>query len=207
MTANRTFAVMAVGVVVLVYGVGAVADTPPTDLTARVKKLELRCATLDLRVKALEREVEALQGKRATVFIPAKKEVADRHAVRPVGRPSRPSERVSKLSYYSMRQKMASMTEAQWKDYARSINGQRVQWTGWVEDVNEKFFGGYELWVDMDSPDELLSLQDVTFDIPADLALKLRKDTRVTFSGTIGSALDVLGSCSVNLEDATVINW
>jgi len=112
--------------------------------------------------------------------------------------------RISNVSYYHLRDRMKSMTEAQWKDYARSIRGQRVQWSGWVEDVNEKFLGGYELWIDMDPPGQL-SVSDVEFDIPADVALRLKKDQEVVFRGTIRSALDTLGVCSVHLADAEVI--
>ena len=99
---------------------------------------------------------------------------------------------------------MNKMTEAQWKEYARGLKGASVSWSGWVEDVNEKFFGGYELWVDMDAPDVIMSVQDVTFNIPDDLALKLRKDQRVTFTGTIKSVMNVLGSCSVILENGQI---
>lgn len=107
--------------------------------------------------------------------------------------------------YEQIRSQMQAMTEAQWKQYAEELKGATaVNWTGWIEDVNQKALGGYELWVDMDSPDELLSVQDVQFDIPEDLALQLQKDQKVTFSGRIDSVMNILGSCSVTLEDVTV---
>jgi len=109
------------------------------------------------------------------------------------------------LDYRYIRWTMKAMTEAQWKAYARSLQGQKVTWSGWVEDVNEKFFGGYELWVDMDPPTDEFSVQDVTFDISADLAMKLQKDQVVKFEGVIESALDVLGACSISLKDARVL--
>jgi hypothetical protein len=98
------------------------------------------------------------------------------------------------------------MTEAQWKQYLPGLEGQRVvNWTGWVADVDQGLGGRYTLWVDMDSPDDLLSVQDVYIaDIPEDLALSLQLDQKVTFSGTIERASELVGSVSINLEDATV---
>ena len=96
------------------------------------------------------------------------------------------------------------MTEAQIKQYARELKGKEVHWSGWVEDVNETMFGTYEVWVDMDAPDEMFSVQDVTFDVPADVALKLRRDQKINFTGSIDSALNVLESTQINLSDATI---
>jgi hypothetical protein len=47
-------------------------------------------------------------------------------------------------------------------------------------------------------------VQDVQFDIPEELALQLEKDQQVTFSGTIVSVMNILGSCQVTLKDASV---
>ncbi len=110
------------------------------------------------------------------------------------------------LSFRSIRNQMRDeMTEAQFKALARRLEGRRIRWRGWVEDVNEKMLGGHELWVDMDSPAEPLSVQDVTFDIPPDLALALRKDSRLVFEGTIASIQDIMGSLQIRLNDARVL--
>ncbi len=107
-------------------------------------------------------------------------------------------------SYATIRAQMEGMTEAQFKQYARSLKGKQVHWTGWVEDVNETLFGNYEVWVDMDAPDELLSVQDVTFDVPADVALSLRLNQKITFTGIIDSALNVLESTQITLSEVTI---
>lgn len=100
---------------------------------------------------------------------------------------------------------MDTMTDAQWDLYVKGLAGMSVDgWTGWVEDVRSKTFGGYELWIDMDSPDELISVQDVSFDIPDSLALELNKDDKVNFSGTIYYAQYILGSLQISLENPTV---
>ena len=100
---------------------------------------------------------------------------------------------------------MHNLTEAQFKAVARGLEGRSIRWRGWVEDVNEKMFGGYELWVDMDSPNVIISVQDVTFDVSENLALSLRKDAPVSFEGTIRSVMNVIGSLSVQLTNAVVL--
>lgn len=56
----------------------------------------------------------------------------------------------------------------------------------------------------MDPPEESLSVWDVEFDVPKALALRLSKDQRLRFSGQIESVMNVLGSCAIQLEDASV---
>lgn len=114
------------------------------------------------------------------------------------------SGQISNLQFLDIRNNMKVMTEAQWKAYVRILEGKIIDWKGWIEEVNEKFFGGYELWIDMDSPHITMSVQDVTFDIPASLALKFNKDQIVYFRGRIKSIYNILGSCSINLENAAV---
>lgn len=113
---------------------------------------------------------------------------------------------VSNLSFFVIRKNMLNMTEAQWKEYARGIKGQTIQWAGWVDDVDERFFGGYRMLVDMDPPEEF-SIQDVYFDVAKDLALRLRKDQRITFRGTISLAYDLFGACQISLNDAQIVGY
>lgn len=107
-------------------------------------------------------------------------------------------------AFSEIRDRMEDMTDAQWNRYSSSLEGHRVDWTGWVADVNEKALGGFEVWVDMDDPEESLSVQDVECDIPENLALRLNKESRVRVVGIIGSVVNVLGSCQVSLEEADV---
>lgn len=106
--------------------------------------------------------------------------------------------------YAEIRANVEGMTEAQWKAYLPTLKGLYVEnWTGWVEEVNV-VGSKYELWVDMDSPEEMFSVQDVYFEIPDDIALALQKDAPVTFSGQIEAVTEFLGSSTVHLKDATV---
>ena len=96
------------------------------------------------------------------------------------------------------------MTEAQWKAYLPTLEGQQVvKWQGWVVEVDAKSGGRYELWVDMDSPDDPFSTQDVYFPVPEDIALTINKDQEVVFSGIIESVTEFMGSISFRLEDVT----
>lgn len=100
-----------------------------------------------------------------------------------------------------------SMTEAQWKAYLPTLAGNSViDWTGRVYEVNVKFGGGYELWVDMDSPQEWLPSRDVIFDIPDDIALEFEIDQVVVFSGVIDHVQEFLGSVIVYLENVYLEN-
>lgn len=100
---------------------------------------------------------------------------------------------------------VASMTEAQWKPYLAALKGQWVtDWTGWIVEVDVTLGNQYVAWVDMDPPGQFLSTQDVYVPVGEDLALKLQKDMKVTFSGQIDRASELLGSVSIHLEDATL---
>jgi len=103
-----------------------------------------------------------------------------------------------------IRENIEGMTEAQWKAYLASLKAHRVgNWSGWVEDVNV-VGSTYELWVDMDPPDDVLSGYDVDFEIPEDKALGYQKDQPVRFSGVIESVSEFLGSVTVHLVDVSV---
>lgn len=78
--------------------------------------------------------------------------------------------------------------------------GKRISWSGWVEDVREKSFGGYELQIDMDSPNKL-SVQDIRFDIPESDALHFKKGQKIDFQGDIKSIYDFAGTCQISLEN------
>lgn len=108
-------------------------------------------------------------------------------------------------AYEEIRLTVQSMTEAQWKQYLGGLRGYyAVNWTGWVVDVDRKLSGDYVLWVDMDAPGAMFSVQDVYIPVPDRLALALHKDQEVVFSGMIRSANNILGSLAINLENATV---
>ncbi len=108
-------------------------------------------------------------------------------------------------SFEEIRAQHEVMTEAQWKNYRTQIEGcQAVAWRGWVEEVTGNP-GRYRVRVDMDSPDEFLSVSDVNFAVPDDVALALQKDQPLTFTGQIETAIDFVGSLDITLEHATIL--
>ena len=107
--------------------------------------------------------------------------------------------------FEQIRNMMNAQTDAQWNRYGDSLVGKRVSWTGWVDEVDEKLFGGFDLWVDMDSPADIGSVQDVTLPIANDLALKLEKGQRVQVVGIIKYVANILGSCQVSLEKGATV--
>jgi len=97
------------------------------------------------------------------------------------------------------------MTDIQFEEYAKSLKGKRVRWKGYVEDVTEKFFGGYKVLVDMDSPNDPISVQDVTFDVSKEQAISLTKDDKIEFEGTISLVFSMLTSLQISLDKANVV--
>ncbi len=108
------------------------------------------------------------------------------------------------VDFETIRNNMSHMTSIAWSDYTRSLEGQRVNWIGWVSDVKEQWFGGYKLLIDMDPPGSA-SVQDVYIeDLPKSVAAQFNKNQKVSFSGKIKSVMSLLGSCAVTLEDVTI---
>lgn len=104
-----------------------------------------------------------------------------------------------------IRTNMNAMTDAQWEAYTPGLKGLAVvDWQGWVEDVSAENFGAYKILVDMDSPQELFSLYDVEFHIKGALALRLRKDSAIAFSGKIKRVYKVLGTMLVDVDEVSI---
>ena len=57
----------------------------------------------------------------------------------------------------------------------------------------------------MDSPGQVVSVQDVTLSVSEGIALQLQKDQRVQVVGIIDSVSNILGSCQINLEDGATV--
>jgi tetratricopeptide (TPR) repeat protein len=106
-------------------------------------------------------------------------------------------------NFYTIRNNMNELTEVQWEVYKNTyvINKTAINWSGWVEEVQQGSGDNYKVLIDMDSPDEFLSVQDIYFDLPASQAGYLQKDQKITFSGRISRVTNFLGSCQINLED------
>ena len=107
------------------------------------------------------------------------------------------------ISFEEMRENYNSMTQVQWEQYSQKLRGRKVEWCGWVEDVERKYLGRCELQVDMDSP-KSWGVQEVFFDVSENLAMKLNKDQFICFHGTIESVGKTLFTLYIMLKDVSV---
>ncbi|SLM28767.1 conserved exported hypothetical protein [Desulfamplus magnetovallimortis] len=115
-------------------------------------------------------------------------------------------EQKNTISFSEIRYNMnEGMTELQFKEYVKKLKGKRVKWSGWVEEVDEKFLGGYKVLVDMDSPNQPISVQDITFEVSKEQALRLKKNEKITFEGTISSILNIMSSLQISLEEVKIV--
>jgi len=99
-----------------------------------------------------------------------------------------PTKEISDITYYSILNKFNTLTDVQWKDYVRSINGERVHWVGTVNDVAENEFLGavsYQVNICMSS---YPCVQDVWFTLSKEASLQLNKGQKITFDGDIESS-------------------
>ena len=75
-------------------------------------------------------------------------------------------------------------------------------WVGWVVDVDQSHGDEYKIWVDMDAPGTVLSVQDVyLYGISKEDAATVNKGAQITFSGTITNTVEFLGHVSLHLEN------
>lgn len=119
----------------------------------------------------------------------------------PPAKAEAPPAPVETIEYGVIRGSFESMTDAQFKAFAKQQEGKFLVGRGYIEDVREKLFGGYEVWIDMDAPSEIVSVQEISFGVDEAAALALRKDQVVGFSGRIKSIMKVLGKEQITLED------
>jgi predicted nucleic acid-binding Zn ribbon protein len=108
---------------------------------------------------------------------------------------------VSDVDFYGIREQFEDMTDAQKRTLSRSINGKRVEWQGWIDDVQESG----RIFVDMDPPETFLSVFDVTFAIPRSDVLEYSLGQQIVFQGDIESITELLGF-TVRLDDAEIIS-
>lgn len=102
--------------------------------------------------------------------------------------------------FATIREKAKSMTDAQWDAYAKTLTNKRAHWTGWVEEAKSNG----DLWIDMDDPSDVFSVQDCYVSVPAADAPKYNKDQQVEWWGTVKSVTRVLGSLGVKFTDTEV---
>jgi len=111
------------------------------------------------------------------------------------------------IDFFKLREKAKASTKVQFEELKKEYIGKQVRWEGWVDEAKEKFFGGYNVKIDMDPP-ESLSVYDISIDFPSeskDIVLALQKNSKVSFSGKIKSIYFILGSLRVDLENVVFL--
>ena len=109
---------------------------------------------------------------------------------------------ISSLSLQEIIDNSELMTEAQWKEYKKTLPGTYIRWSGFVYDVT-KTLGLYS--IDLCVIDHYCA-DDVFFGYPKEEAIKLNKDQWITVIGEISSVdTDFFGNVNVYLINATIV--
>jgi hypothetical protein len=108
-------------------------------------------------------------------------------------------------AYSEIAAKKASMTDAQWDEYAKTLKGNRIEnWSGTVLDVGPRALSdNYNIQVDLDGKGGSLNVAEALVETTKDEALKVSKGTAITFSGTVDSVSCLLTYCPVQVVKAT----
>lgn len=94
------------------------------------------------------------------------------------------------------------MTDAQWNAYGESLVGKRAnEWAGQITEVNEgEVFGGFTVYVQVEGAN---FGEYIFIDVSEDVAMALRKDQRIVFSGNITAASNAAG-LGIRLNNAEI---
>ena len=118
--------------------------------------------------------------------------------------PPRTARPISDITYFEIRDTMGNGTSVQQDQYAESLEGTRVQWTGHVMESKEDILGRYRVTVNMDPPALFHDTDDVVLEVTEAQALSLSKGQQISFDGVITDVYEVLGLCRV-IVDVTEI--
>jgi len=100
------------------------------------------------------------------------------------------------LTYSEIDANARQMTEAQFDEYAKTLKGVVIKWTGKVTDVDSNLFGSdYGVNIDMDNT----NISDVSFDIDKYTALRLHKRGSYQFMGKIKLVYTLFGGANIQL--------
>jgi len=124
-------------------------------------------------------------------------------ATTPTGPAASPSPQLTAPPFTEVRRQHATMTTAEWDVFRDTLIGARVDWEGWVSDV-QALSDGYMVFVDLDPPHAATPLgNDVNLTVTDRRAAALQKGDRICFSGTVVDVWVPLTTLTVKLADAT----
>lgn len=99
----------------------------------------------------------------------------------------------------------SKLSGAQFKRWASDFKGKVVSWDGQMLEAEKKWYGEYEIWVDMDEPEISDELHDVSIWVGSekgDFILALSKGDRIGFQGEIEKITKVSGRLVVVIKKA-----
>lgn len=113
------------------------------------------------------------------------------------------------ITFEKFRSVFDELTDIQFKQLRQEFEGKKVIWSGYLDEVEEKWFGGFKIRIDMDSPEIALSVYDVLLIVSSDMedfVSILTKDQQLKFQGKIKSIQKTLGKLVVNIEDVKFLD-
>lgn len=100
------------------------------------------------------------------------------------------------LTYSEIDVNARQMTEAQFDEYAKTLKGKAIKWTGKVTNVDSNWLSSdYEVNIDMDNT----GISDVDFDVDKYTGLRLHKSDSYQFIGRIKSVYTFFGGAKIRL--------
>lgn len=109
---------------------------------------------------------------------------------------------ISNLQFQDILNKYHQSTEVQWKSYSKEIQGTKVKWTGFVENV-DKVLGITSVHVCIDA---YYCSDYVFFNYPESMAIKLNKEQKISFTGNIQTISTLFDSVSVSLDNVIILS-
>ncbi|MBF0224634.1 MAG: hypothetical protein HQK76_04180 [Desulfobacterales bacterium] len=108
------------------------------------------------------------------------------------------------ISYEIMKSNLKSMTDIQWNNFTEKSKGQEISlWEGWIDEII-KTVGGYQVFIDMESPSNSRSASDVLFEVPNNIGNRLKKDQKIIFSGKINCVKNLFEGPQVQIMDVEI---
>jgi biopolymer transport protein ExbD len=116
-------------------------------------------------------------------------------------------ESIADINFSDIDDNYENMTDVQFKKYGEGLVGKKVIWSGYVVDVKKQMLSdNYQVYIDMDSPDDFMSVQEVYLkNITEEEAINLRKKQLIKFKGRIKQVADIM-TAQITLEEVELLD-
>lgn len=113
------------------------------------------------------------------------------------------------ITFQKFRSVFDELTDVQFKELREEFKDKKVTWLGYLDDVKEKWFGGFEIQIDMDLPETVFSVYDASLTVSSDMkdfVSTLTKGKQIKFQGKIKNIQKILGKLVVNIKDVKFLD-